>query len=210
MVDDHSIVRFGLVKILNEEPDIEVIAEAGGYDDLFAYLRASRMRDNQPDIILLDLSTSGKNGLEVLGELKEFYPNVRVLMLSTSYEDLYGVRAIKAGAAGYITRESATEELVTAIREIYTKRKYISPVLAKKLIDSLDKQGNKPEHERLSNRELQVLSMIASGKKMKEIAEILSLSPATVATYRARIMEKMHLRSNVELANYAVRHNLVN
>jgi two-component system, NarL family, invasion response regulator UvrY len=209
VVNDQPIVRSGLVKILSEEPSIEVTSEASGYEDLFAFLRTAALKHSLPDVVLLDQSNSTSGGFEILGELKRFYPSIRVLMLSMTLDDLYAVRAMRAGAAGYITRESATDELVTAIRQVYAKGKYVTPALAKKLIDSMDFNDSRPEHEKLSNRELQVLSLIAKGKKMKDIAEQLSLSPATIATYRARILEKMKLKSNVELANYAVRHNLI-
>jgi len=124
-------------------------------------------------------------------------------------EDRFAVRAIKAGASGYVTKESASEELVRAIRQVFNGGKFITPSLTEKLVNYFEILGNKPEHEKLSDRELQIMNMIASGKKVKEIADELSLSPATIATYRARVLEKMNLKSNVELANYALRHNLV-
>src|SRR5207247_822551 len=158
-----------------------------------------KLKENLNYIILLELSKVGANVYEVLGELKKFYPSINVLMLGGSLlEDLFVVRAIRAGASGYLTTDSAADELVIAIREVSRKGKYITPLVAKKLIDSMDSNGDKPEHEKLSNRELQVLSLIVKGKKIKEIAEVLSLSPATVATYRSRILEKMKLKSNVE------------
>ena len=204
IVDDHSIVRSGLVKILKEESDMMILAETSGYAELFASLKNSR-----PDIILLDISIPGKNGLEILKEVKQYYPSVKVLMLSMHPEDRFAVRAIKAGASGYVTKESASEELVRAIRQVYNGGKFITPSLTEKLVNYFEILGNKPEHEKLSDRELQIMNMIASGKKVKEIAYELSLSPATIATYRARVLEKMNLKSNVELANYALRHNLV-
>ena len=204
IVDDHSIVRSGLVKILKEESDMMILAETSGYAELFASLKNSR-----PDIILLDISIPGKNGLEILKEVKQYYPAVKVLMLSMHPEDRFAVRAIKAGASGYVTKESASEELVRAIRQVYNGGKFITPSLTEKLVNYFEILGNKPEHEKLSDRELQIMNMIASGKKVKEIADELSLSPATIATYRARVLEKMNLKSNVELANYALRHNLV-
>lgn len=204
IVDDHSIVRAGLVKILKDEPDIEVIAEADGYESLFSFLKM-----NEPDIVLLDISMNGKNGLEILKEIKLKYPRVKPLMLSMYPGELYAVRTIRLGAVGYITKESATDQLVQAIRQVHITGKYITPSLAEWLVDSLEVIGSKPPHEKLSNRELQVMSLIAGGKKIKEIAEELSLSPATVATYRARILEKMNLKSNVELVTYALRNHLV-
>jgi two-component system invasion response regulator UvrY len=204
IVDDHSIVRSGLKKILREEPDMDVTVEANGHSQLFKSLRLE-----QPDVLLLDISIPGKNGLEILKEVKQTYPAVKTLMLSMHPEDRFSVRAIKAGACGYVTKESAVEELVQAIRQIYSGGKYITQSVAEKLADSFDSDLEKPPHSRLSDREFQVLRMIASGKKTIEIAAELSLSPATVATYRARVLEKMQLKSNVELTNYAIRQNLI-
>jgi DNA-binding NarL/FixJ family response regulator len=204
IVDDHSMVRSGLMKILREEPDIEVIGEADGYAQLIQQLKL-----NLPDVILLDISMPGKNGLEIVKELKQFYPSIRTLMLSMHPEDRFSVRAIKAGAAGYITKESAANELVKAIRYTYENGKFITSAVAEKLADSFEIESNKLAHERLSDREFQVLTLIASGKSVRTIAIDLSLSPTTVATYRARILEKMQLKSNVDLTSYALRHSLI-
>jgi two-component system, NarL family, invasion response regulator UvrY len=204
LVDDHSLVRDGLVKILKEENDIEVIGEADGYQQAFMLMKSTR-----PDIVILDISMPGKDGLELLKELRHSYPQVRVLMLSMHPEDRFAVRAIKAGAVGYLTKDSASTALVTAIREVYDRGKYITPSLTELLLSSFDNTESRPEHENLSDRELQVLSMIARGFKIKEIADQLALSPATIATYRVRVLEKMNLKSNVDLANYALRHNLI-
>src|SRR5262245_51216632 len=186
VVDDHSMVRAGLIKILKEESDIEVLAEASGYSEL-----ATCLKSVSPDVILMDISMPGKNGLEIVKELKQTNPEIKVLILSMHPEERFSVRAIKAGALGYVSKESAADELVRAIRQIYHGGKYITPIVAEKLADSFELESNKPAHERLSDREFQILSMIASGKKIKDIATELSLSPATVATYRARVLEKM-------------------
>jgi two-component system, NarL family, invasion response regulator UvrY len=204
IVDDHAMVRSGLMKILKEEPDMEVIAEVDGCIQLFNFLKLSL-----PDIVLLDISMPGKNGLEVVKELRQYYPGIKTLMLSMHPEERFSVRAIKAGACGYVTKESAADELVKAIRQVYVGGKFITPVVAEMLANSFELESNKLSHEKLSDREFQILGMIASGKKVKEIATDLSLSPATVATYRARILEKMHLKSNVELTGYVLRHNLI-
>ncbi len=204
VVDDHSIVRSGLVKILKEESDMEVVGEADGYSQLKECLKLSL-----PEVIVLDISMPGKNGLEILKELRQLYPLVKVLILSMHPEDRFSVRAIKAGASGYVTKESAAEELVTAIRQVHGGGKFITMAVAEILANSFEMEDNKPVHERLSDREFQILGLIASGKKIKEIADELSLSPATVATYRARILEKMQLKSNVELTSYVLRHNLI-
>ena len=204
IVDDHSIVRSGLVKILREEPDMEVVIEADGYNQLIEKLKTQR-----PDIALLDISMPGKNGLEVLKELKQYYPRIKSLMLSMHPEDRFSVRAIKAGASGYLTKESLADDLVNAIRKVYNGGKFITETVAELLADTFETEGNKAAHERLSDREFQILCMITSGKKVKEIASELFLSPATVATYRTRILDKMQLKSNVELTNYVLRHNLI-
>jgi DNA-binding NarL/FixJ family response regulator len=204
IVDDHSMVRSGLKKILVEEPDMEVIGEADGYAQL-----QSCLQSKEPDVVLLDISMPGKNGLEIVKELKQSNPRVKTLMLSMHPEERFSMRAIKAGATGYVTKESAADELVKAVRQVYHGGKFITPAVAEILANSFVHESDKPVHERLSDREFQILGMIASGKKIKDIAEELSLSPATVATYRARILEKMQLKSNVELTGYVLRHNLI-
>lgn len=204
IVDDHSIVRSGLVKILREEPDMEVIIEADGYNQLI-----EKLKTQKPDIALLDISMPGKNGLEVLKELKQYYPSIKSLMLSMHPEDRFSVRAIKAGASGYLTKESLADDLVNAIRKVFNGGKFITETVAELLADTFETEGNKAAHERLSDREFQILCMITSGKRVKEIASELFLSPATVATYRTRILDKMQLKSNVELTNYVLRHNLI-
>jgi two-component system invasion response regulator UvrY len=204
IVDDHPIVRSGLVKILKEEEDMDVVVEANGHVQFYESLK-----DNQLDVAILDISMPGKNGLEIAKEIKQEYPALKILILSMHPEDRFSVRAFKAGASGYVTKESAAQELVNAIRKIHDGGKYITTSLAEKLVNSFNQDHEKPAHERLSDREFQILCMISSGKKIREIAEELFLSPATVATYRARIFEKMQLKSNVELTNYVLRHNLI-
>jgi two-component system invasion response regulator UvrY len=204
IVDDHSMVRSGLIKILNEESDIEVLAEADGYVQLINCLKTVF-----PDIVVMDISMPGKNGLEIVKELKQTNPEIKTLVLSMHPEERFSVRAIKAGALGYVSKESAADELVRAIRQVYNGGKYITPLVAEQLANSYELESNKLPHERLSDREFQILRMIASGKKIKEIATELSISPATVATYRARVLEKIQMKSNVEITSYALRNNLV-
>lgn len=192
------------MKIINEEPDMEIVAEADGHVQLFKCLE-----ETKPDIILLDISMSGEDGLEIVKELKRSHPRIKILMLSMHPEDRFSVRAIKAGASGYLTKKSAADELVNAIRQVYNEGKFITKTLAERLINSIRADVDKLPHEKLSDREFQILCLIASGRKVKEIAEELFLSPATVATYRARILEKMQLKSNVELTIYVLRHNLI-
>lgn len=204
IVDDHALLRNGLARILKEEPDMMVISDASGYHELLECLA-----QEVPDIILLDISMQGKNGLEVLKELKKHYPKVRVIMLSMHPEDRFSVRAIKAGASGYITKESATELLVSAIRKVNNGGKFIPPSVAELLANSFENHNDLPIHELLSDREFQILRLITAGKKVKEIATDLFISPSTVATYRYRILHKTFMKSNVELTNYALRHDLL-
>ena len=207
LVDDHSVVRSGLMKILKEEHDIEVVAQANGHVQLFKLLQD--VTPDIPDIIVLDISMPGKNGLEILKDIRQTYPGIKVLILSMHPEDRFSVRAMKAGAAGYLTKESAVEDLVSAIRQVYTNGKFITVSVAEKLVNSFEMDDNKLPHERLSDREFQIMCMIASGNKVKEIAEKLFLSPATIATYRARVLEKLQLKSNVDMSNYVLRNNLI-
>jgi len=204
IVDDHTLLRKGLVKILTEEQDIKVIGDANGYHELLEYLTRE-----EPDVILMDISMEGKNGMEILKELKKSYPKVRVIMLSMHPEDRFSVRAIKAGASGYITKEAPTGQLVSAIRKVNSGGKYITPDVAELLANSFENHNDLPIHELLSDREFQILRLITSGKKVKEIAKDLFISPSTVATYRYRILHKTFMKSNVELTNYALRHNLL-
>jgi len=204
IIDDHSIMRDGLKKILNEQPDMEVIGEASNY-----YEALSGVEKLSPDIAILDISMPGRNGLEVLKDLKIMHPKLKVLILSMHPEERFALRAIKAGASGYVTKENAAEELVNAIRKLNHGLRYISPKLAEQLADNLGSDMNKMPHELLSDREFEVLSKIAEGISIKEIAEALGLSPATVATYRARVLEKMQLKSNVELTSYVYRNHLI-
>jgi len=204
IADDHAMIRSGLKKILKEENDIEVTAEASTHSEVLASLATSL-----PDLVLLDISMPGRDGLETLKEIKSLYPKLRVLMLSMHPEDRYAVRAIKAGASGYVSKESAAYELVSAIRRVCSGLKYISATLAEKMASYFETDLEKPAHELLSDREFQVLCRIASGKSIEEIANSLSLSANTIATYRERILSKLQLHSNVEMTNYAHRNKLI-
>lgn len=204
IADDHELFREGLKKILKPEPDMTVIAEATNGQQVY-----ERVAEQEPDIVLLDISMPGESGLEVLEELKRRVRKTSVLILSMHPEDRFALRAFKMGAAGYITKESAVEELVQAIRKIVGGGKYVSPSFAEKLASDLVTDHSKLPHERLSNREFQIMRMIAAGKKIHTIAEELSLSRNSVNTYRTRILEKMALTSNAELTRYAVENNLI-
>jgi two-component system, NarL family, invasion response regulator UvrY len=204
VADDHPIVRKGLRQILDAIGDIEVAAEA---DNGQAVL--DRAAQGGIDVVLLDLSMPGRDGLEVLQELRRLRPEIRVLMLSMHPEDQYAVRTLKAGAAGYLNKESAPEELIRAVRKVHEGRRYVSASLAETLAVEIQNPEARPLHETLSNREYQVLRRIASGMPLKEIAAGMHLSVKTVSTYRARILEKLYVRNNVELARYAADHRLV-
>jgi len=181
-----------------------VVAEADSHGQLL-----SRLRTTQADIILLDISMPGRNGLETLKDLKHMYPEIKVLVLSMHPENRYAVRTIKLGAAGYLAKELAADELVRAIRLVNSGGKYITPTLADRIVRSFTHDGNVALHEKLSDREFQIFYLLASGKETKDIAVELSLSLTTVANTRPNIFRKLNLKSNVELASYALRHNLI-
>lgn len=204
IADDHALIREGLRKTLSGEPDIQLAGDAGNVVELFKQLE--RLVVN---IILLDITMPGESGLDALKELRQKYPHIPVLILSFHPEHRFAVRAFKAGASGYITKQSATEELVQAIRKIVSGGKYVSAALAEELAIDLDMASDKLPHETLSDREFQVMRLIAAGKKSSEIGEALSVTMSTVNTYRMRIFEKMNMHSNVELARYAVEHGLI-
>jgi len=204
IADDHPIVRKGLRQILSEESDIGEVGEAQNSQEVLELVRKKSW-----DIVVLDITMPGRGGLDVLKELKELHPKLPILILSMHPEDQYAVRALKAGASGYMTKESAQDELVKAIRKILQGGKYVSPTLAEKLAFNLEVRTEKPLHETLSDREYQVMLMIASGKTVSRIAEELALSAKTIDTYRTRILEKMKMKTNAELMKYAIRNKLV-
>jgi two-component system invasion response regulator UvrY len=204
IADDHAIVRQGLKQILADTADMVVKGEAENGVD------AVRMaRSGEWDVVLLDISLPDKNGIEVLKQIKKEHPKLPVLMLSTHTEDQYGLRALKDGASGYLSKLSAPAQLVTAIRQVASGRKYVSPELAEQLANAVNRDLERPLHESLSDREYQTLCMIASGKTLSEIASDLSLSVKTVSVYRSRLLEKMQLKNNAELTHYAMKNKLV-
>jgi DNA-binding NarL/FixJ family response regulator len=204
IADDHAVVREGLKQIINEASDLTVAGEAvdGG-----EALEKSRSVDC--DVLVLDISMPGLSGLDIVKEVRAVRPNLPVLILSMHPEEQFAVRLLKAGAAGYLSKESAPDELVNAIRKVVGGGKYVSPELAEKLAFDLEAGSSKLPHEALSDREFQVLRLLAAGRTVKEIAEQLSLSVKTVSTYRTRLLAKMNLKTNAELIHYAIRHNLV-
>lgn len=204
IADDHAIVREGLKQIISENPDMVVAAEAGNGAEVM-----EKVSENNFDVVLLDISMPGKSGLDVLRQLKSEKPKLPVLMLSVHPEEQYAMRALRAGASGYLTKESAPDELISAVRRIAQGRKYVSLSLAERLAFELGIDFKKERHEVLSDREYQVMCMIASGKTTKEIAEELSLGIQTVGTYRNRILEKMRMKNIAEVIHYAVKRGLV-
>ena len=204
IVDDHSVVRRGLKQILVDEFKKAEFGEASNAGEAL-----ERVRKEAWDAVVLDITMPGRSGLEALKEIKEAKPKLPVLVLSMHPEGQFAVRVLKRGASGYMTKESAPEELVGAIKKVLAGGRYVSPSLAEKLATYLSADGQKPPQEKLSDREFQVLRLIASGKIVSEIAKELSLSVKTISTYRARILEKMGMKNNAELMHYAMQHQLV-
>jgi DNA-binding NarL/FixJ family response regulator len=204
IADDHAIVREGLKQIISETLDMAVVAEASNGEDVLEKVSA-----NKYDVILLDISMPGRSGLDILRQLKIEKPKLPIMMLSVHPEEQYAVRALRAGASGYLTKESAPDELIAAIRKISQGRKYVSSSLAEKLAYELGIDVKKLRHEVLSDREFQVMCMFASGKTVKEIAAELSISIPTIRTYRIRILEKMKMKNIAEIIHYAVKQGLV-
>jgi len=204
IADDHAIVREGLKQILAEQGDIIVAGEAENGLDAVKLFRKSRCH-----VMLLDISMPDRNGIEVLKQVRKENPELAVLMLSMHREDQYAIRSLRAGAAGYLTKQSAPRELVTAIRQVASGQKYVSPALAQELAATLGADHEAPVHDTLSDREYQTLTMIASGKTVSEIARELSLSVKTISEYRARLLVKMKLKNSAELTHYAIRNQLI-
>jgi DNA-binding NarL/FixJ family response regulator len=204
VADDHAVVREGLKRILTQDEGIEVVAEAE--DGIEALDRA---READPDVVVLDMSMPGRGGLETLQELKRLWPTLGVLVLSMHPEDQYAVRVLREGADGYLSKESAAEELITALRKIHGGGKYVSPSLAERLAQTVERGFEGPPHEQLSTREFQVMVLIAQGRTVSEIGNELHLSVKTISTYRTRILEKMGMKNNAELMHYAIEEGIV-
>ncbi len=204
IADDHPVVRQGLRQMLAAETDLTVVGEAKNGNEVVELSRRIAW-----DVAVLDYNMPGRSGLELVKDLRHRFPGRAVLILSMYPEDRYAVRALKAGAAGYVTKDSAPEELVNAIRKVAKGGKYVSPALAERLASALESGGGKLLHEALSDREYQVMWMIASGKTVRQIADSLCLSPNTVSTHRTRILRKMQMKNNAELMHYAMLHKLV-
>jgi two-component system, NarL family, invasion response regulator UvrY len=204
IADDHAVVRKGLAQILLDGFPGAKIEEVENSEALIkAAIKGTW------DVIISDLTMPGRSGLDALRQLKELFPKLPILIMSMHSEDQYAIRALKAGASGYISKETAPEELVKAVRIVLNGKKYITPSTAEKLADTVNLASGRPLHESLSDRELHVLQLLASGKAVSEIAGMLSLSNTTVSTYRSRIMQKMSMKSNAELTMYAIQNSLL-
>ena len=204
IADDHAVVRRGLREIVADALPGAEFFEAGNGDEVLSLLGKSQIA-----MLVLDINMAGRSGIDVLRDVKHTYPRLPVIILSCQPEEQYAVRCLRAGAAAYINKESATEELAMAIKKIISGGRYVSTSLAEKLIDNLDESADRPLHESLSDREHEVMRMIAAGVPLTEIGERLHVSVKTISSYRARIMEKMQMRSNAELTRYAMTHSLI-
>ncbi|MCV2355187.1 response regulator transcription factor [Paucibacter sp. B2R-40] len=208
LCDDHALIRRGIRDTLSDVADIEVVGEASDYGEL-----RSLLRDLGPnsaiDVLVLDINMPGRSGLDVLHVMKDEGTSIRTLIVSMYPEDQYAIRALRAGAYGYVNKGGDPQVLVQAVRTVAQGRKYVTPEIAQMLVESLTAPVNEQAHQKLSDRELQTLVMIASGKRLSDIAEELTLSPKTVSVYRARVLEKLGLANNSELTVYAIRNGLV-
>ncbi len=203
IADDHAILRKGLIEILNESYSALQVFEASSGIEAIQISRNEKL-----DLILLDISMPGRNGLEALKQMRSDGTKSPILILSVQPEDQYAIRVLKAGASGFLNKDSAPEELLTAVRQVLNGKKYISAAITEKLAQSLSDPIDQPLYESLSDRELQVLQFIASGKTVSEIAREIALTVNTISTYRARILEKLHLKNNAEITRYALDNNL--
>jgi two-component system invasion response regulator UvrY len=204
LVDDHAMFREGLKQILAKQADLRVVGEVGNGIDAI-----EKIKHHPYSLVILDISMPGQSGWDILSKIKQEQPRLPVLILSMHPEDQYGIRMLRAGASGYVSKESAAEDLITAIRKVASGGRHVSAALAEKLAFAIDANVKEQPHHLLSNREFQVMCMLASGKTLKEIADNLILSEKTITTYRTRILEKLHLRNNVELTHYVIQNKLL-
>lgn len=204
VADDHAVVRRGLSQIIDEAPGIELAAEAAAGSEVLTL-----MRQQSFDVVVLDINMPGMDGLDALKQIRSEHPDQAVLVLSMHPEEHYAVRVLRAGARGYLSKESAADELVDALRRVSEGKRYVSPEVAESLLEYIDHPPDAPLHSVLSDREFQVLCLLSQGHTVSQIGEELSLSVKTISTYRARILEKMGMSSNAELTRYAIEHDLV-
>ena len=204
LADDHAMFREGVKQLLSNTTDFAVVGEASDAAQIL-----EKVHRTECDVVILDISMPGRDGIEVLKQLKQLNPKCNVLILSMYPEDQYAFRAIKAGASGYLTKNRASSELIEAIRRVASGRKYIGAEVAEQLAIDLERDTEKPLHQKLSDREYQVMCMIGSGKAVNEIAKELALSVSTVSTLRSRILRKLRMKTNAEITRYAIKHDLV-
>ncbi|MBS1566428.1 MAG: response regulator transcription factor [Bacteroidetes bacterium] len=204
IADDHFVVRHGLERILRKEFPSARIEEVADGEDM-----VKRVMESEWDLVISDLSMPGRNGLEALHQIKEHFPKLPILILSVHPEEQYAIRVLRAGASGYLNKDMAPEELINAVHRVLLGRKYITPTIAEKLAERMNGGDEQLPHEQLSDREFEVLKLLAAGKSLTDIGSMLSISPTTVGTYRARILAKMNFKTNADLTRYAVLHNLV-
>jgi DNA-binding NarL/FixJ family response regulator len=204
IADDHAILRTGIKEILLYDFPFALIEEVNDAEELL-----KKVISNQWDVVITDVQMPGRSGLDVLEQIKKSFPKLPVLVFSSHSENQYAVRVLRSGASGYITKDSAPHVLVDAVKQVLLGKKYITASVAEKLVSTLDHEHERPLHEQLSDREFEVMKLLVAGKSVSDIAEILSLSITTVSTYRARILQKMHMESNAELIYYAIEHDLI-
>jgi DNA-binding NarL/FixJ family response regulator len=204
VVDDHALIRKGLKQLLEDSPDLKVTGEASTGIGAINMVRAQHF-----DLMLLDINLPDKHGIDILKQFKTEQPDMKIIVLSMYPEDQYGVRALKAGAMGYINKQGASDTLITAIRQVLSGKKYIGETLAEQLLNNLIGESQELMHQSLSNREYQTLCLMASGKTLSDISEIMMLSPKTVSVYRSRMLAKMGFSNNAEAIHYAITHHLV-
>jgi DNA-binding NarL/FixJ family response regulator len=204
VVDDHALIRKGLKQLLEDSPDLKITGEAATGAQAINMVRAQHF-----DLMLLDINLPDKHGIEILKQFKNEQPDLKIIVLSMYPEDQYGVRALKAGAMGYINKQSASDVLLNATRQVLSGKKYISDTLAEQLLNNLIGESQDLMHQSLSNREYQTLCLMASGKSLSDISEIMNLSPKTVSVYRGRMLAKMGFTNNAEAIHYAITHHLV-
>jgi two-component system, NarL family, invasion response regulator UvrY len=204
LCDDHALIRRGIRDTLADQPDLQVVGEAGDYGEL-----RTLMRTTACDVLVLDINLPGRSGLDALAALREEGSPVRVVVVSMYPEDQYALRAMRAGAYGYVNKGGDPAQIVAAVRMVAQGRKYVTPEIAQMLADNLTAPASESPHDKLSDREMQTLTLIASGKRLSDIAEELKLSPKTVSVYRARVLEKLGLANNSEMTVYAIRNGLV-
>lgn len=203
LADDHQLIREGMKKVLRDETDMKITAEAGNGTEVMKILRSSPV-----DVVILDVNMPGRSGIDILGELRKEFPKTAVLVLSIHPEDVLAVRALQAGALGYITKDSSPDLIVKAIRKVASGKHFISERLAERLAENITAGPEEIPHKKLSDREYEVFQLIGSGKTVSEIADSLSLSVPTISTYRARILEKMNMKTNSEIIHYAIKHRI--